>query len=101
MVQQFTQALQEAVKQVWDFVLNFAPQLALASGLLAIIALVLYLRDREGFERFGKTLVPYALGVAIGLLVVASLWVEVFLLGVAKETLLERQTVEAGSPLRR
>lgn len=98
MVQQFTQALQEAVKQVWEFVLNFAPQLALASGLLAIIALVLYLRDREGFERFGKTLVSYALGVAIGLLVVASLWVEVFLLGVAKETLLERQTVEAGSP---
>lgn len=98
MVQRFALALDQAVQQIWAFALNFVPLLALVSLAVAVIALVLYLRDREGFERCRKAFLSRVPGFAIGVLVVAVLWLEVFLLGVAKETLLERQSVEASSP---
>lgn len=98
MVQRFALALDQAVQQIWAFALNFVPLLALVSLAVAVIALVLYLRDREGFERCRKAFLSRVPGFAIGVLVVAVFWLEVFLLGAAKETLLERQSVEASSP---
>lgn len=98
MVQQFAQAVDEALKQFGSFLMSAAPWLVLLLIAAGLAALVLYLRDREGLERLWSGVQPCLAALGIGILASLLLVLEVFLLTVSKQLVLSRREVEAGSP---
>ena len=98
MVQQLARALEEIVKQFWGFLLSMAPWLLLLTIAAGLAALVLYLREREGWERLWSGVRPHLAALGIGVLALLLLTLEVLLMVVGKQLVLSRREVEAGSP---
>jgi hypothetical protein len=98
MVQQLARALEEIVKQFWGFLLSMAPWLLLLTIAAGLAALVLYLREREGWERLWSGVRPRLAALGIGVLALLLLTLEVLLMVVGKQLVLSRREVEAGSP---
>ncbi len=67
----------------WNAPLSFAQSVmlwvVLLAGLVAVLALVFYLRDREGFDRFWKSVSPRLTALGIGTITLLLLVVEVLL----------------------
>jgi len=98
MVQQLVLALYEAMKQFGGFLLSVAPMLLLLAIATALAALVLFLRDREGWERLWSGIRPQLNALGVFVLALLLLTLEVFLLTVSKQVTLSRREAEAGSP---
>ncbi len=98
MVQRFTLWLYDVLERSAELARSVMLWVVLLAGLVAVLALVFYLRDREGLDRFWKSVSPRLTALGIGTITLLLLVVEVLLQNFSTEVVAERRRVEAASP---
>lgn len=98
MVQQFALWFYDVLNRFADFLQPIMLWVVLLVGFATILALVFYLRDKEGFEHFRESVSARLTAVGIGLVALLLLVLEVLLLNFSVDAVVEQRKTEAASP---